>query len=81
MNLLRLFYKRGYVTGRRLEQFKHVKHILATLKGKELGTFKKVKAVLEKNEHVAPGVSVERYTAMVLSMVQGNTTDADVIWH
>jgi hypothetical protein len=60
---------------RRVSQFMAVKTIIANFKGKI--TFKKVRAFLAKEEHPSP----DRYAAMVISMVRGNTLDEDVCWH
>lgn len=60
---------------RRLEQFQHVKAIIASLAGKI--TFKKVKTALTKEGHASP----DRYAAMVISILRGNTIDEDVCWH
>ena len=63
----------------------HVKETLADLTktGKDVAKmkFKKVQAILEDGYRVMPGVIPERYTAMVLSVARGHTTDEDVLWH
>lgn len=63
----------------------HVKETIADLTkaGKDVAKmkFKKLKTILENGFRVTPGVPPERYTAMVLSVARGHTTDEDVLWH
>jgi hypothetical protein len=70
---------------RRLHQIVHVKETLALLKsaGRDVSRFKfkGLKALLVKGQRIMPGISPERYTAMLLSYYRGSTTDEDVLWH
>lgn len=68
----------------RLGQIVHIKANIADLEktGLDLSVmkFKKMKKLLEDGR-VMPGVVPERYAAMFLSYLRGNTQDQDVFWN
>jgi hypothetical protein len=70
---------------RRMNQLLHVKETLTLLQAAKrdvsLFKFKGLKTLLVKGNRVMPGISPERYTAMLLSYYRGSTTDEDVLWH
>jgi hypothetical protein len=69
----------------RLNQMQHVRENIRDLlmAGRRVDrmSYSRLRTLLVNGFRVMEGVSPERYTAMVKSVVKGHTTDEDIIWH
>ncbi len=63
----------------------HVKNTIDTLKkttdSLDTKSFEDIKNIIESENKSMPGMCIDKYTGMVVSVIKGHSNDEDVLWH